>query len=51
MYIIITGNPVDGFNYTGPFKSHDDALRYAEAYFEGNVDSYWICELQPELNN
>ncbi len=29
LHIIITGNPVDGFEFIGPFKTADDAVAYA----------------------
>ena len=28
MFIVITGNVVDGLHFTGPFKDHDSALDY-----------------------
>jgi hypothetical protein len=41
-YIIITGNPVDGFSFQGPFSSRDDAIEHAE---RGKVDADWWVEL------
>ena len=29
-YIIIYGDPVDGFTFCGPFDTHEDAIDYAE---------------------
>lgn len=28
-FIVIYGNPADGFSHVGPFASHADAARYA----------------------
>lgn len=43
MHILITGNPVDGFEYFGPFKTGDDAIAYAET---ARFDGWWIAPLQ-----
>lgn len=41
MFIIIDGSPVDGLNFTGPFQTHDEALKSAE-----RLDtSWWIGTL------
>lgn len=29
-YIIVYGDPVDGFTYVGPFADRDEAVKYAE---------------------
>jgi hypothetical protein len=47
-YIIITGDPVDGFIYTGPFESHADAVVAAEEVFYRG-DDYWIADLEASL--
>ena len=41
-YIVIYGDPVDGFNFVGPFADRDEAVRYAE--FDAGTD-WWIAEL------
>lgn len=33
-YIIVTGNPIEGFEYIGPFPSADEAAAY------GNTDPH-----------
>lgn len=33
-YIIIEGNPVDGFDFTGPFDTFDEATEYASQHFD-----------------
>lgn len=45
MHIIITGNPVDGFEYIGPFNTSEDALRWADkdAHIEGD---WWLAHLE-----
>lgn len=44
-YLVVTGNPVDGFEYYGPFISYESALRFAEAQFKHDV--WWIPDLNP----
>jgi hypothetical protein len=44
-YIVVFGNPVDGFNFRGPFDDHDLASEYADAS-EPN-EYWWIAELDP----
>ncbi|AXQ69589.1 hypothetical protein HOU03_gp007 [Caulobacter phage CcrSC] len=45
MFILIVGNPSDGFTYYGPFDEHDDAVTYAEATgTEGNP--WWVAPLE-----
>ena len=43
MYIMIYGNPIDGFCYVGPFANRDEALTYAEG--ERDPRDWWIVEL------
>ena len=43
MYIVIKGDPVDGFSYIGPFNSTDDAEAYMDA--ESN-DTTWMLQLE-----
>ena len=47
-HIVIDGNPVDGFNHTGPFESFDAAREWIEA--TGLVSpEWWIVPLdEPE---
>lgn len=44
-YIIVTGSPVDGFQYYGKFDDHASALEKAEAFFDN--ESWWIAEVHP----
>ena len=41
-YVLIQGDPVDGFAFTGPFESEELAL--AEGRDQG-TDFYWIADL------
>ena len=42
-FIVIYGNPVDGFAHVGPFANRDDAVAYAEDEpYNGN---WWIAML------
>jgi hypothetical protein len=43
MFIVITGNPLDGFNHYGPFNTLDEALRWGEDYYAGG--DWWITKL------
>jgi hypothetical protein len=42
-FIVIYGNPCDGFNYVGPFERRDDAVSYAEE--EPYNGAWWIATL------
>lgn len=43
-YIIIYGDPVDGFTFVGPFYCRDEAVNYAER--DGDRFNVWcIAEL------
>lgn len=41
MFIIITGNPVDGFSFYGPYEEYKDASKAVESI---KVE-WWIAEL------
>lgn len=43
-HIVVTGNPVDGLTFTGPFDNHDDALMYAETRLTG--DYWWVAPIE-----
>ena len=42
MYVVIVGNPIDGFRIFGPFEDFESA----GAFTEGVDESNWIEELQ-----
>jgi len=43
MYIIIIGNPTDGFAFYGPFPNHEAAHRFASG---NKLNNWWIATLQ-----
>lgn len=47
-YIIVYGDPCNGFSFVGPFTYHGDATRYAMT-LQG--EAWWIAPIeQPEEN-
>lgn len=44
-WVIVAGNPVEGFAMYGPFKDRDDAVIAAEDSRLGG--DWWIAELEP----
>jgi hypothetical protein len=40
-YIVICGNPVDGFAYYGTFDTHEEA----QAFADGFEETWWIKKL------
>ncbi|MEA3639948.1 MAG: hypothetical protein VBE63_08390 [Lamprobacter sp.] len=42
MKLVISGDPVEGFAYYGPFQSIGDAIVWAEE----NLEQWWIAPLQ-----
>jgi hypothetical protein len=42
-FIIITGNPVDGFNYWGPYPTHTEAAEEASEFFR--TCDWWISDI------
>jgi hypothetical protein len=44
LHIIVTGNPVDGLEFYGPFKTHDDAVEFANTD-PHMPDEWWIAKL------
>jgi len=43
-WLLVEGNPVDGFTYTGPFDSHEDAVNEAENGADHDGD-WWIAPM------
>lgn len=41
--LLIVGNPVDGFQYIGPFADAGDATSYAEEHCHAD---WWVAEMQ-----
>lgn len=44
--IIVTGNPIDGIEFFGPFKTNADAVAVASRWSSHEVD-WWTAILQP----
>jgi hypothetical protein len=42
VFIVITGDPVEGFIFTGPFATHEAAERWAE-----RLQDWWTASLVP----
>ncbi len=47
-FIVITGSPVAGFDYIGPFEDSEDAVEFGETSLVGE---WWLGHLDspPEL--
>ncbi len=43
-FLLVVGDPVDGFDYVGPFDSSEQAQEWAQEFTDG--DSWWVVELQ-----
>lgn len=43
-YIIVSGNPIIGFKYTGPFADSCTALEWADENIANEYD-YWLVTL------
>jgi hypothetical protein len=43
LYIVVYGNPADGFRHIGPFADYVDAERYMDQ--ERSQQNLWIVEL------
>ncbi len=42
MFIVIAGNPVDGFSFYGPYSTHDEACEWGE---RANGEEWWVAAL------
>ena len=44
--IVVTGNPVDGFTFYGPFPSGQEAVEWADNAGRGDCDTdWWVAPL------
>ncbi len=41
-FILIKGNPVDGFEFVGPFPSNEDAMEHGDSV----KTDWWVAELE-----
>lgn len=46
MFIILTGNPVEGFKAIGPFNTWDDAAEYGDRILAEETSDYWLMKVQ-----
>lgn len=45
MHILITGNPADGFEYFGPFKTGEEAVTFGNKDAHIGDHEWWIAPL------
>jgi hypothetical protein len=45
MWIIVTGNPIDGLEHYGPFNSQEEAI----GWIEHDGGDWWVTELTPVI--
>ena len=45
-HVVVTGNPIDGLFFYGPFTLYEDAARFAET--ECNGEQWWVAPLVTE---
>jgi hypothetical protein len=43
-FLIVAGNPVDGFSFIGPFEGRLAAIDYGEQFADGD---WWIAPIDP----
>lgn len=49
VYILVTGNPIDGFMYFGPYDTHDEAVEIADRDL-GAVE-WWTAKLWNDVED
>lgn len=42
-FVVVTGSPTDGLEFTGPFNGYDEAAQWAS----GLGEAWWIEQLHP----
>jgi hypothetical protein len=45
MSIVITGNPIEGFKFYGPFATHKEAIAWANSTDYCDGAHWWITDL------
>ena len=45
--IVITGNPVDGLEFYGPFEEGEEANEWADEHLTPDDKDWWITSLIP----
>lgn len=48
MYVVVAGNPVDGFGYHGTFATAEDASGWAENF--PVPEDWWVASIEPIEN-
>jgi hypothetical protein len=46
MHIVVAGNPIDGFEFYGPFRTEPDAIEWAGENLDGD---WWTASLSSEV--
>lgn len=47
MFIVVTGTPIDGFRFFGPFSDGNEATEYAATNCESDhCESWWVVKLE-----
>ena len=44
MWVLLIGNPIEGFTITGPFGSPADATYYGDHHMDQNIE-WWVMEV------
>lgn len=44
--LVITGNPIDGFSYHGPFRNSEEANDWADDELRG--EEWWVAHMTPQ---
>lgn len=47
MYVVVTGNAIEGMEVRGPFEVPDDAVAYAELNYRG--EEWAVAEVKAEV--
>jgi len=50
-YFIISGSPVYGFRYVGPFDSQQLAEKYQQRNADTISHNWWVAELMAPIEN
>lgn len=50
-WIVLFGDPVQGFTYHGTFDTGDEACEYGDLHRGNAGDEYWVAPLQFDVGN
>ena len=50
-WIVLFGDPVQGFTYHGPFDTSDEACEYGDLHRGNDADEYWVAPLEFSVSN